>query len=128
MALADQSGAIKGICSEKFNHQLCVEGKTVILRNYVIGKSVLFLKENTTITHTADKKVPQDKIDAALQIINPTTPPRKPVKDVALDAGLTTVQGILETVSKITYTVESHKHIHFVNIATIQTILFNYKQ
>ena len=98
LAIADPSCATKCIVSQDACKQGLQINNTVILRNYNVGRQVIFINKKTKVTTTAAQDLPQGIRKEAECLIDPPTPPRQLIKDVKSDGPLTTIVATVEQV------------------------------
>lgn len=105
IAIADKSDCIKLVAKDLKQDQSMKlkEGKTFIFRNYVKGKSCLFLNAQAQVSMTANVEIPKAIQEKAQELICPKTPPRTEIKDIHLTSPISTVQGIVKKVSALKY-------------------------
>lgn len=98
LAVADESAAAKCYVSEDSTKEHLQPGKTFILRNYNVGRQVLFINKATRITATANQTIPKDVAEDAMYFIDPQTPPRQLISSVTLEQKPLTIEGKIEQV------------------------------
>lgn len=79
-ALADASGVIKASIGD--TDLIPKMQRSVALRNFKLGRNIIFLDKNVGISRCANVNIPTSVEQMALELLNPPEPPTKDIKEV----------------------------------------------
>lgn len=76
-SIADSSGAMLATLSDKTKHARIVEGRTLLIRDFILKGGKVAMSHKTTIMNNPRMEIPPSIEESALQLIMPPSPVKK---------------------------------------------------